>query len=198
LGLAPLVILMAPVSAFIFFEDKGPVFYNALRLGRDGKYFKMFKFRSMKVNAPDIRNADGSTYSASDDARLTKTGKFLRETSLDELPQLLNVLGGTMSLIGPRPSPIDDLPTYREDERHRLDVRPGISGYCQAHYRNDISCRERRLLDAWYARNVSFGLDVGIVLTTLKKVFKRESVYSAKGNGTYSQIRPEDKEKINS
>lgn len=95
--------------------DKGPIFYNAKRIGKNGKLFKMFKFRSMYVNAPDIRLADGSTYNGKDDPRVTKVGKLMRATSIDELPQILNMLNGTMSLIGPRPDPPDWLGKYEED-----------------------------------------------------------------------------------
>ena len=127
------LIFVAPI---IFFSDKGPVFYNAPRVGRNGKLFKMCKFRSMYVNAPDIRNEDGSTYNSQNDLRVTPIGRILRKTSLDETAQILNILNGTMSLIGPRP----DLPTalekYTEEERKKLNVRPGITGYNQAFYRN--------------------------------------------------------------
>jgi undecaprenyl phosphate N,N'-diacetylbacillosamine 1-phosphate transferase len=103
-------IIFIIVGPIIYFQDKGPIFYNAPRLGKDGKVFKMYKFRSMKVNAPDIRNEDGSTFNSEDDPRLTKIGKFIRKTSLDETPQLLNIIKGDMSIIGPRP----DLPEQKD------------------------------------------------------------------------------------
>ena len=132
------------VAPFIFFEDKGPLFYNAVRRGRYGKNFKMFKLRTMYVNAPDIKNADGSTFNSDQDPRVTKIGRFLRKTSIDELPQILNVLIGDMSFIGPRPTlaitPYEELP---EINKKRLLVRPGISGYAQAYYSNSITQQEK-------------------------------------------------------
>ena len=109
-GLPLWFIILAIVGPIIYFQDKGSIFYNAPRLGKDGKIFKMYKFRSMKVNAPDIRNEDGSTFNSEDDSRLTNIGKFIRKTSIDEIPQLLNIIKGDMSTIGPRP----DLPEHRE------------------------------------------------------------------------------------
>ena len=102
--LLPLVLLVIFIMTFIIrIDDNGPVFYNAKRMGRNGKPFKMFKLRSMKVNAPDLRNADGSTFNSDHDPRVTRTGRFMRKTSIDEIPQILNVLKGDMSFIGPRP-----------------------------------------------------------------------------------------------
>ena len=111
----------------------------------------------MKVNAPTLLNADGSTYNAKDDPRVTKIGKFMRETSIDETPQILNVLKGDMSIIGPRASLASVLDTFQDDEIDKMKVRPGITGYTQAYYRNGLSNREKRLKDAWYANNVVFG-----------------------------------------
>lgn len=162
-------------------EDKGPVFYKGERIGRHSKTFKMYKFRSMKVNAPTILNDDGSTYNSENDPRVTRIGKFMRETSIDEIPQLLNVIKGEMSLIGPRASLSSVLDTYREDETDKMNVRPGITGYTQAYYRNDLSNREKRLLDAWYANNISFSQDVKILLKTIQTVVKRDGVYTNRG-----------------
>lgn len=166
------------VAILIKLDDGGPVFYTAERLGKDGKMLKMLKFRSMKVNAENIVNADGNTYNSANDARVTKIGRFLRETSLDETPQLLNVLTGGMSIIGPRASEYDSLQSYKEDELDKLKVRPGISGYTQAYYRNSISAREKRLYDAWYANNMSFKLDVKIFFKTIETVLLRKNLYS--------------------
>ena len=113
------IILVAPI---IYFTDKGPVFYNAERVGKDGKPFKMYKLRSMYVNAPDIRLADGSTYNGEDDPRVTPVGRFIRKTSIDELPQVINVLQGRMSWIGPRPDPLDWLDRYPEEVKVFLTV----------------------------------------------------------------------------
>lgn len=167
-----------PVAIIIKCEDKGPVFYRSKRLGKGFREFDMFKFRSMKVNAPDFRNADGSTYNSKSDERVTKIGRFLRETSIDELPQFFNVLLGDMSIIGPRAGDVESKDTYEDDEKDKMLVRPGISGYTQAYYRNNLGVREKRLYDAWYAYNVSFLLDVKIVFKTVATVLKRENVYT--------------------
>jgi len=172
------VLLLLVVGPLIKLEDGGPVFYVAKRIGKDGRSFSMFKFRSMKVGAPLWLNADGSTYNAEDDPRVTRIGRFLRETSLDEVPQLLNVIKGDMSIVGPRPSLASALDTYREDEVDKLKVRPGITGYVQAFYRNEMPNREKRLLDAWYANNVSFALDLRIMLQTVRTVIFRKGLYT--------------------
>ena len=161
---------------FYFFMDRGPMFYSGKRLGQYGKSFPMHKFRSMKVNAPDIRLKDGSTYNGDDDPRVTKLGRFIRKTSLDEIPQILNVLKGDMSLIGPRPDPLDWLDKYKEEEKVFLNVRPGITGYNQAYYRNSADAQEKIDNDVYYAKNISFALDVKIILKTIKTVLCRENV----------------------
>ena len=137
----------------------------------------MFKFRSMKVNAPDIRNADGSTFNSEDDPRVTKIGKFLRKTSLDEVPQILNVLLGDMSLVGPRPNlpsvPYNSLPDI---EKKRLNVRPGITGYNQAYFRNSVSSEVKFKNDVYYVENVSLIFDLRILIHTVISVFKHENI----------------------
>ena len=174
----PFVLLAIAVMApFICLEDKGPVFYNAPRVGRNGKAFKMFKLRSMYVNAPDIRLADGSTYNGEDDPRVTKIGRFMRKTSIDELPQFLNILLGDMSLIGPRPDPLDWLDRYPEDIRVFLTVRPGITGYSQAYYRNSADGEEKMRHDAYYATHCTFWLDVKILFKTVATVLLGENTY---------------------
>lgn len=168
------IIIMAP---FIYLEDRGPIFYNATRRGRNGKTFKMFKLRSMYLNAPDIKNADGSTFNSDNDPRVTKIGRIMRKTSVDELPQILNVLIGDMSFIGPRPTlavrPYEELP---EINKKRLQVRPGITGYAQAYYRNSITQEEKFKHDCYYVDNVSFVLDVKILFQTVFSVLKRENI----------------------
>lgn len=167
--------------------DKGPIFYNAKRIGRDGKLFKMFKFRSMYVNAPDIRLADGSTYNGEDDPRVTKIGKFMRATSIDELPQILNMINGTMSLIGPRPDPPDWLDKYPEDIKVFLSVRPGLTGYSQAYFRNSADGEQKMKNDAYYAKHVSFLFDMKIFFKTIGMVL---------GHGnTYKDLSEEDEAK---
>ena len=175
----PFVLLVVLVmTPFIYFEDRGPVFYNGVRRGRNGKNFKMFKLRSMYVNAPDLKNADGSTFNSAKDPRVTKVGRFLRKTSIDELPQILNVFLGHMSFIGPRPTlavtPYEQLP---EISKKRLQVRPGITGYAQAYYRNSISQQEKFQHDCYYVEHLSFLLDIRILLQTVKSVLKRENIY---------------------
>ena len=175
----PFILLVTiPIAVAIKIEDGGPVFYKSRRLGIGFSEFDMLKFRSMKVNAPDLRNDDGSTYNSPTDSRVTRVGHFLRETSLDELPQLFNVLFGHMSLLGPRPGDVESKDTYEEDEKDKMLVRPGISGYTQAYYRNSISVREKRLYDAWYAHNVSLWLDVKILFKTVATVLKKDNVYT--------------------
>lgn len=170
-----ITLIMAPI---IYFNDKGPIFYNASRLGRNGKPFKMYKFRSMMVNAPDIRNEDGSTYNGDDDPRVTKVGRFMRKTSIDELPQFLNVLLGDMSLIGPRPDPLDDMEIYSEQQKKKLIVRPGITGYNQAYYRNSVEQNEKFEHDVYYAENISFFLDIKIFFKTIATILTRDNVYN--------------------
>ena len=168
-------VVIAPI---IYFTDKGPVFYNAKRAGKRAKPFKMFKFRSMYVNSPDLRNANGSTYNGEDDPRVTRIGKILRKTSLDELPQLLNVLLGDMSFVGPRPT----LATKTWDElddvrKKRASIRPGITGYSQAYYRNSITQDEKFAYDAYYVEHMSLWLDVKILLQTVISVIKRDHIF---------------------
>ncbi len=171
------ILIFAPI---IFLTDRGPVFYNAPRLGRKGKVFKMFKLRSMKVNSPNLKAADGSTYNAADDPRVTRVGKFMRKTSIDELPQFLNVLLGHMSLIGPRAHLTTNYKGYDqldEPRKKRLEVRPGITGYSQAYYRNSATSEQKMAHDVYYAENISFWLDVKIFFKTIFSVLKRENIY---------------------
>lgn len=172
------LIIAIPIMIAIKLDDGGPVFYKSKRVGRGFKQFGMYKFRSMKVNAPDLRNADGGTYNAADDPRVTKIGKIIRETSLDETPQLLNIIKGDMSIIGPRAGDWESVDTYEDDEKDKCKVRPGLTGYCQAYFRNSATVREKRLKDAWYANNVSFWLDVKIFFKTIATVLKRENLYT--------------------
>ena len=178
IGLPFFLIAFVILAPIIYFSDKGPIFYNAERLGLNGKPFKMFKFRSMMVNAPDIRNADGSTYNGDDDPRVTWIGRIMRKTSIDELPQFLNVLIGNMSLIGPRPDPLDDMLIYTEEQKEKLKVKPGITGYNQAYYRNSVEQNEKFEHDVYYAKNISLMLDLKIILKTIKTVLFHEHVYN--------------------
>jgi undecaprenyl phosphate N,N'-diacetylbacillosamine 1-phosphate transferase len=171
-------IILIVVSILIKFDDRGPIIYKAARIGKNSTVFSMYKFRSMKVDAPNILNADGSTYNSKNDPRVTKTGRVLRETSIDEVPQILNILKGEMSIIGPRASGSGALGTYLEDEEPKMLVRPGLTGYTQAYFRNGLSVREKRLNDAWYAQNVTFRLDVKIFFKTIFTVLKGEGIYT--------------------
>lgn len=179
------IVIMAPI---IYINDPGPIFYNALRRGRKGKNFRMMKFRSMYVNSPDLRNADGSTFNSSKDPRVTKVGRFMRKMSIDEIPQLLNVLKGDMSFIGPRPAlvsvPYDEL---EGNAKKRLDVRPGITGYSQAYYRNSIGLEEKFKYDCYYVDHISFIMDVKIIIKTVMSVIKSENIYVSTEN------KPEEK-----
>ena len=169
------IIILAP---FIWLTDKGPVFYNGERVGKDYKVFKMFKLRSMYVNAPDIRNADGSTFNSDKDPRVTPIGRILRKTSLDEFPQFLNVLIGDMSLIGPRPA-TKKIFEEEQDEliKKHFNVKPGVTGYTQAYLRNSIEKRQRYEMDAVYADKLSFLLDLKIVFKTISTVLRRKNIY---------------------
>lgn len=176
----PIVLIVLLVLApLIYFEDKGPVFYNAPRVGKDGKEFKMYKLRSMKVNAPDLVMEDGSTYSAEDDPRMTKIGKTMRKLSLDELPQVLNVLKGDMSLIGPRPDLAREVELYEGNEIDKLLVKPGITGYAAVYGRNSLPWHERLALDHYYVHHASFPLDARIFFRTFAVVLGQEGIYAA-------------------
>lgn len=172
-----IIIIVAPI---IYFDDPGPVFYPSRRAGYKGKIFGMLKFRSMKVNAPDIRNADGSTFNSENDPRQTRVGKILRKLSIDEIPQFLNVLVGQMAIIGPRPVLESQATTFTEEEKGKFDVLPGITGYNQAYHRNQLPTHEERMQDAWYAHNVSLWLDIKIIFKTIETVIHPSRVYRNK------------------
>ena len=176
----PFVVLVILVfGPIIYFTDNGPVFYNATRAGKDYKPFKMFKLRSMYVNSPDLKNPDGSTYNSDDDPRVTPIGRFLRKTSLDEFPQFLNVLIGDISFIGPRPKLWNTQRKMEDmdgDRKKSFMVKPGITGYARAYFRNSITQDEKFHWDAYYAENISFLMDVKIIFKTIKSVLFRENI----------------------
>lgn len=174
-----LLIIIVIVGLVIKIEDRGPVFYSANRLGKNESTYKMYKFRTMKVNAPDIRNDDGSTFNSDQDPRLLSSGKFFRKTSIDELPQLINVLIGNMSIIGPRPDLPEHILQYTEPEKEKLSVLPGVTGYSQAYFRNSIEWTERKKNDVYYAKNVRFLFDLRIFLKTIQTVLFRKNVFNA-------------------
>lgn len=181
------LIIIAVLAPIIHFEDKGPVFYNAPRVGKDGRDFKMYKLRSMRVNAPDLVMEDGSTYNGADDPRMTKIGAFMRRTSLDEIPQFLNVLKGDMSVVGPRPDLRRETELYEGDEGEKLTVKPGITGYAAVYGRNSLSWHDRLALDVYYVRNVTFALDVKVFFRTFSTVFKQEGVFVENGSSSKNE-----------
>ena len=183
LVLLPIIIL---VSVLISFKLGSPILFTQDRPGLNGKVFKMIKFRSML----DGKDRQGNLLP--DDERLTQFGKFLRSTSLDELPGLFNVLKGDMSLVGPRPLLVQYLPLYSTEQARRHNVRPGITGWAQVNGRNAISWEEKFKLDVWYVDNQSFWLDIKILFLTVKKVFVREGI-SADGEATMSLFEGSDK-----
>lgn len=176
--LVPVCLISFVIGCFIKLEDSGPVFYKGARLGKNRKPYKMYKLRSMKINAPDIRNSDGSTYNSIDDPRLLKIGNFIRKSSLDELPQIFNVLKGEMSLIGPRPDLEEQGYLYDElgKDQTKFSIKPGVTGYAQCKGRNEISWDEKLKLDHYYVDNCCFILDVKIFFLTIFNVIKRKGI----------------------
>lgn len=161
------------VTIWLHFANKGAgAFFFQERPGLHGKIFKVIKFKTMT----DERDADGNLLS--DAKRLTPVGRFVRSTSIDELPQLINVLKGNMALIGPRPLLVQYLPLYSKEQMRRHDVRPGITGWAQCHGRNSISWTEKFKLDVWYVDHVSFMVDLKVIFITIKKVLFREDINS--------------------
>lgn len=165
--------ILLVISIWLYFANKGAgIFFTQERPGKCGKIFRVIKFKTMT----DERNEDGILLP--DEKRLTKLGKFIRSTSIDELPQLINVLKGDMSLIGPRPLLPQYLPLYSEEQARRHEVRPGITGWAQVNGRNAISWTKKFELDVWYVDHCSFLLDMEILFMTIKKVFIREGISS--------------------
>ncbi len=171
LALSVLLVPLAIITLFLHFANKGAgAFFFQERPGLNGKIFKICKFKTMT----DERDAEGNLLP--DEQRITKIGKFVRSTSIDELPQFWNVLVGDMALIGPRPLLVQYLPLYSKEQARRHEVRPGITGWAQCHGRNSISWTERFKLDVWYVDNVSFLTDLKVVLITIQKVLKRDGI----------------------
>jgi len=177
-ALLPFVGVVIAVSGLLLWlEDRGPIFYNSKRIGRGGVVFIMYKLRTMKVNAPDVRNEDGSTFNSATDPRLTRIGKLLRQTSIDELPQIANIVRGEMSFVGPRPDLPEHLSCYDKTELPKLRVRPGVTGYNQAFFRNSVRWKVRLQHDVYYVDNLSMGLDVKIILRTLVGLIGSKGLY---------------------
>lgn len=173
-----LLVILLIIGPVIFFTDNGPIFFNAYRTGKNGKRFKMYKLRSMHVNSPKLSNPDGSTFNIINDPRVTKIGRIIRRTSIDELPQIINVLKGDMSLIGPRPTLYNgNYHTFDKQIKKRYEVRPGITGFTQAYFRNSIGQDEKFKHDAWYVDNMSFILDVKVIFITFFSVLNQKNIY---------------------
>lgn len=175
-----LLVLLSPILVIIAIaiklNSKGPVIFKQKRLGKNGEIFEIYKFRTMYVDAPDLRNEDGSTFNSDDDPRVTTVGKFLRKTSLDEISQIFNILKGEMSFIGPRPDLPDHYNLYTEFDKKKLLVRPGVTGYAQANGRNNIEWKKRIEMDIFYIDNYSLLLDIKILFKTVFSVLKSEGV----------------------
>lgn len=178
IALSILFIPLAIITLWLYMVNKGSgVFFFQERPGKDGKIFKIVKFKTMT----DECDTDGNLLS--DEKRLTKVGKFVRSTSIDELPQLWNVLVGDMSLIGPRPLLVQYLPLYSQEQARRHEVRPGISGWAQCHGRNSLSWSEKFILDVWYVDHCTLITDIKVIFITIKKVLVRDGI-SQEGNAT--------------
>ncbi len=181
----PALILLAPLMALIALAVRlglgRPVLFRQERAGRDGRPFTLVKFRTMR----DARDAAGRPLS--DGARLTRLGRALRSTSLDELPEIVNVLRGEMSLVGPRPLLMRYLPRYSAEQRRRHEVEPGLTGWAQVRGRNALSWEEKFVLDVWYVDHCSFGLDLAIIALTLWKVVRREGI-AQRGQSTAEEF----------
>ena len=167
--LSPILLILIILGTVFM---KGNPFFTQERPGKDEKIFKLIKFRTMD----NRRDKNGELLP--DNIRLNKYGRFLRASSLDELPELINIIKGDMSIIGPRPLLVRYLERYNDEQKHRHDVRPGLTGYAQAHGRNAISWEDKFAMDVWYVRNLSFFVDVQILFETIKTVFKHEGISS--------------------
>lgn len=175
--------LLGLIALWLHFANKGAgAFFFQERPGKDEKIFKVIKFKSMT----DERDADGNLLP--DAQRLTKVGRFVRATSIDELPQIINVLKGDMALIGPRPLLVEYLPYYKERERLRHTVRPGITGYTQTHGRNNLSWDERLEMDAWYVEHLTFMTDMKVFFRTIYNVLARKDVQVITGDQKTSKL----------
>jgi lipopolysaccharide/colanic/teichoic acid biosynthesis glycosyltransferase len=179
---AAALVVLAPVTLLcalaVKLSSPGPALFSQWRLGQYGKPFRLWKFRSMHHQCADHRNADGSAYTGADDPRVTAAGRFLRSSSLDELPQLWNVLRGDMSLVGPRPDQVDQYHFYSAEERRKLLVKPGLTGLAQINGRNAISWAQRKALDVEYVERRSLRLDLSILCRTIPYVCLRRDLHS--------------------
>ena len=176
------ILLLSPLffacALAVALSSPGPILFQQRRLGRNASPFTLRKFRSMYQNVPDPRNPDGSTQTKPNDPRVTKVGRFLRRTSLDELPQLFNVVRGDMSLVGPRPDQVDQLRFYTQTEKRKLNVKPGITGLAQISGRNNISWERRKCLDVEYVDRQSIWLDLSILARTIPYVLRGKDIHT--------------------
>jgi lipopolysaccharide/colanic/teichoic acid biosynthesis glycosyltransferase len=168
--------LLALIAIAVKLASRGPVLFMQERIGWQGRRFKIIKFRSMVHNAPYIRNPDGSAYCSDIDLRVTRLGRILRRTSLDELPQLWNVVRGEMSLIGPRPELPEGTRSYQPAHFSRLNVRPGMTGWAVVHGRNDVPISTRRDMDTWYADHAGLVLDLKILCKTMALIMAGKGI----------------------
>lgn len=173
IGLLLLAPILAIITLLLAIATNGKPFFFQMRPGLNGQLFKIIKFKTMN----DKKDAQGNLLN--DDLRLTKVGNFVRKTSLDEIPQLINVLKGDMSLIGPRPLLPEYLPLYNNEQKKRHNVKPGITGWAQVNGRNAISWQQKFEYDIWYVQHLSFKLDVKISIKTFQKVIKSEGIYAS-------------------
>ena len=183
-GLIVMFIAMIFVGPAIMIESPGPIFFKQKRVGKNGRYFEIYKFRSMYMDAEERKKdlmaqneMSGLMFKMKDDPRITKVGKFIRKTSIDELPQFINIIVGDMAIVGPRPPltyhpwPVDQ---YSEEQFHMFDVRPGITGWAQVHGRKGVEWHERIKMNVWYTQHVSLALDIKILFMTVFKVLRNE------------------------
>jgi undecaprenyl phosphate N,N'-diacetylbacillosamine 1-phosphate transferase len=193
-----MLVLLWPVLLVIFIivkvDSPGPGIFRQQRLGKGGKPFTCYKFRTMVDDAPHLRKPDGSAYTGEDDPRVTKVGRFLRKTSLDELPQFFNVLKGEMSMVGPRPEQVDQIRFYTDRQKKRLLVKPGMTSWASIRGRNALPWEQRLDLDAEYVENYSLGLDVRIFLLTVPLLLSARGVFGPEDTGRSgsASTRPPD------
>lgn len=189
-----LLVIIAPILLFVAItiklDSKGSVFFRQERLGQMAKVFKVYKFRTMINNADKIGSG---AYTDSADPRITRVGKLLRKTSVDELPQLVNILKGEMSFIGPRPVPLGHLKKYNVGEEKRIMLKPGITGWAQVNGRNKLTWPEKIEKDIWYANNISLSLDLKIIFKTISSVLTSDNIYSGRFADKVKEMNEDNK-----
>ena len=193
---ALVIVVLWPVFLLLYIvvriDSQGPGIFRQSRLGRGGKPFTCYKFRTMVADAPHIRKPDGSAYTGADDPRITRVGHFLRKTSLDELPQFFNVLKGDMSIVGPRPEQVDQVRYYSERQKKRLLVKPGMTSWATIHGRNTLPWEKRLELDADYVENYSLALDARIFLLTIPMLLSTRGAFGPQEEIQPDPVTPDD------